>query len=518
MRKPASTILLPVGLSLLIVGTVIFAVGRSRPLPYTGPNSITGSELREHVFYLADDLLSGRETGSSEIVLVEEYVAGNFDRIGLAPLPGEEDLFLEFKIIESKYDPEFTGFSFTRDGAASTAVPGRDFRPFGFSGEGLVEAEVVFAGYGITAPEYGYDDYAGLDVEGRIVLIMRHEPGENDPDSPFQGTSFSKHALFTKKAEYARQHGASGMLLYTDPLHHPPEDDLRFVSVMHPAGTDIQEVSNQSSSFLALNISRGAAERMTGEVSLEDLQTAVDGNTKPKYLDIGPVRASIRVEKKQEVREITARNVAGFLEGSDPDLLDEWIVVGGHHDHLGKFSGQGDVIYNGADDNASGTSGVLELAEAFSTLPVKPRRSMVFITFSGEEQGLLGSRSLVEKGMIPVEKVVFMLNLDMIGRNPGKNVQISGNGITEQVREIILLEKQESLIPFSLTGNYDLGNSDHDPFYRAGVPFLFFFTGEHDDYHRVTDHADRLEYERMTEILRLAYRIVYSIADENEPP
>jgi hypothetical protein len=224
------------------------------------------------------------------------------------------------------------------------------------------------------------------------------------------------------------------------------------------------------------------------------------------------------VARSAAIEEVPARNVAGLLPGRDPALAGEWIVVGGHHDHIGGHPGSGDTIYNGADDNASGTSGVLQLAAAFASRAERTRRSIVFITFTGEEEGLLGSRALVGQRHVPLERVVLMLNLDMIGRNPDKPIQLAGDGFARGLREIVEAANRGLELPLDFGGARYAGNSDHDPFYDEDVPFLFFFSGIHDDYHQPADHADKLDYGRMESIVRLAYGVVERVAQDSAAP
>ena len=274
----------------------------------------------------------------------------------------------------------------------------------------------MFAGYGITAPELAWDDYDGLDVAGKLVLRPAPRPHENAESGPWSEPG--DHGLFLSKARNAQKHGAAGMLLVTDPVHHDGPEDFRSGSLRRDlpeeAPQQAEAEPDESEPFLAAHVSRGTAEALVGERSLRELQEALDrGDDVNGALD---VEVSLEVASRDPV-EVQAHNVVAFLEGADPELRDEWIVVGGHYDHIGAFEAEGgDTVYNGADDNASGTSGVLALARALATQPTPPARSVVFVGFSGEEKGLLGSRAIVEEGIIDPERVVYMLNLDMIGR------------------------------------------------------------------------------------------------------
>jgi len=401
---------------------------------------------------------------------------------------------------------------------------GADFRPFPFSDQGALAAPVVFAGYGITAPEHGYDDYEGIDAAGKIVLVFRHVPREKDSINPFDVGR--KHSLFATKGANARGHGAVGMMLVTDPLNHAPGDDLRVGVALHlepPSDRPAREFAPGGSGgpgLLAVHIGRDLAEKLVAPSgrSLEDLQRAIDGGRPAAQLPLERVSAHIAVRTSGNTEPVAARNVVAFLEGSDPVLKHQWIVVGAHHDHIGGFPGQGDTVFNGADDNASGVSGVLELARAFAGLEHRPRRSILFVTFSGEEKGLLGSKALARWDQIPMDRVVFMLNLDMIGRNSGRQVQVFGDGYGSGMRAIVEAANRDTGLPLGFAGEGYAANSDHDAFRRAGIPFVFFFTGLHEDYHQVGDHPDRLDYGRMRSIVGVSYRLVERLAGLDEVP
>lgn len=483
--------------------------------------------LREHVEILASDEFMGRETGEEGIRKAEEYIAAEFAEYGLEPVPDEDDFFIEYTLYRQSFDPESTYVSLSIEGETVRGDVGDDFRPFDFSDEATLESEIVFAGYGITAPEYSYDDYENLDVAGKIVLILRHEPGERNPNSAFEGLETTDHSLFSTKATNARDHGAAGMILVTDPLNHSSDEDfsvggrLRLEAGDRPARQrdDGDEEEAGEKPFLALHISQGLARKMVASTgrSLMEIQSAVDRGAKPDEFDID-IAANLSVKMMENPESITARNVAGYLEGSDPLLNDQWVVVGAHHDHIGGYEGGGDTVFNGADDNASGVSGVLELARSFANAPERPRRSLLFMTFSGEEKGLLGSTALVDQHLIAVDNICFMLNLDMIGRNPDQPMAVIGDGFGTGLREVIEGVNSRTRVDISMYGSSYMGASDHHSFYRYDIPFLFFFTGEHEDYHQLGDHADKLTYDRMTDIVGLAEGIISRVANDDRPP
>jgi hypothetical protein len=485
-----------------------------------GLSSIDAGDLERHVGYLASDKLAGRETGTASITTAEDYIARAFRATGLTPLPDRDSYFIEFTLYRTGFESDGTSVSLSSGEESRIGVAGVDFTPFDFSDDGEVEAEVVFAGYGITAPEQAYDDYAGLDVTGKLVLVLRHTPGENDPDSPFDGAGSNDHATFRSKAANAAEHGARGMLLVTDPLNHEPGDNLRLVSRLRLDPPSRGDDATEGQPFLAVHISRDMATVLLSGSGRElaDLQRAVNEGEPPSGLSLTEASAAISVRRTAGEDIVVARNVAGFLEGADPELKDEWIVVGGHHDHVGAFVGEGDTVFNGADDNASGVSGVLELAQAFATLPEKPRRSVMFVTFTGEEKGLLGSRAMVTRELIPVGRVAFMLNLDMIGRNPDQALQVFGDGYVRGLRETVEQANAGPSVELEFAGNSYAGNSDHDAFHDRDIPFMFLFTGTHDDYHQLGDHAAKLDYDRMESIVRLAFGVVDRLAGAESAP
>jgi len=481
--------------------------------------------LSEHVSYLASDTLGGREVGTKGITAAERYIAGTFDSLGLDPLPGREDYFLEFTLYRGGYDPEATSLKVAIDGTILEARPGVDFRPFDFSATGPLQGELVFAGYGITAPEYGYDDYRGLETEGKVVLLLRHEPQSPAGSDYFQGADLTRHSLFLTKVENARAHGAAGMLLVTDPKSSIGAEDFRLQGPLSMEPDALTRYRADRQPIPALHISQSFAKSIL-EVSgldLEHLQESLDRGTIPSDLQLPDLTAmkgafvTLSVATEQVPEEVRARNVAAILRGSDPVLRDQWILIGAHHDHLGSFEGEGDTVFNGADDNASGTAGVLALARIFSELDPVPARSIVFATFSAEERGLLGSREMVAR-QIQTDSIVLMINLDMIGRNPGQAVQVMGSAFSPELESMVEAANRDEQLSLRFSSGPEAAVSDFDPFHRQGIPFLFFFTGVHEDYHGVDDEADRLSYPRLAEVVELAADTVMLAAEATSAP
>ena len=481
--------------SLVLLGSLVSAAAAA------GSAAIDGDDMRRHVNFLAADELAGRETGEAQIAIAERYIATAFESYGLEPLP-ENGFIVPFSLYRQSYDREATGVWF----GDLRCRAGQDCRPFPFSESGQFEAPVVFAGYGIHAPDQGWDDYAGLDVRDKIVLVLRHGPGEGQPEDALEGD----HQQFSVKATTAQDHGAAGMLLVTDPLNHQGGSDFRLPGRLgFEPPVEERTSDEQEEGILALHISSGFAESLIEDSgrSLVELQQQLNEGTPASKLSIGAPVTRIVVAETREPETVTARNVVALLPGSDPALRDEWVLVGAHHDHVGAYQGSGDTTFNGADDNASGVAAVLEIAQAFASSDPAPKRTMVFATFTAEEKGLLGSRALV-RDTLPIDKLVFMLNLDMIGRNSDDELRVFGDGFVRDLRGLIEEANGEEGLGLAFAGESYAANSDHDPFYDQGVPFMFFFSGTHEDYHQVGDHASKLDYARMQQIASLAFRVL----------
>jgi len=488
------------------------------------PDHISEDALREHLFFLADDARAGRDTLSPGIDVAAHYIADRFSEAGLVPLPGSDNFFAPYPLETGGFDE--AGSNVTLGGVPLLA--GVDYRPFRFSDTATVTSDVIFVGYGITAPEFSYDDYAGLDVAGKLVLLLRHAP----PDAPEREFSGSEHSFFSTKADNAIKHGAAGMILVSDPRATRSPDDLRWprgLRIPRPAddgdGNDDTEPAEEEP-FVAVHASMSAIDAMLGaDWTVATLQSAVDGGGSPGEIAVS-VPGVVTVAGHEAPSIVTAKNVVGFLPGSDPGLTDEWVVVGAHYDHLGAFESNEDTIYNGADDNASGTSGVLELARHFGRTGSK--RSMVFIGFSGEERGLLGSRSLVrgrsdaispsEHTVIDTGRVRFMLNLDMIGRNPERPVDVYGDGFVPGSKDIVERANAGVRTALNYQGQSYISASDHHPFLMSGVPVMFFFTGLHRDYHDIGDEAGLIAFGRMDDIVEISVGVLSAVASGGFSP
>jgi hypothetical protein len=498
------------------------------------PEPISEKEMRDHVQVLAGDDYLGRGTLEQGEQRAAAYLSAHFAKLGLEPLPGQSDFKVPFKLTRSGFDVDHTKMQLSLGGTGLDVwVPGRDFKPFYFSDDGNYSGEIVFAGYGITAPELGWDDYAGLDVKGKLVFVLRHSPGP-EQDKNWAG---SRHAFFLSKARAAQKAGAVGMILVTDPRHSDQADDLRmtghltvpsregggviegirWISDLAQAATAAKGKTDDK--LVAIHVSPAAGEKIATSFgkSLAQLQKAIDSGTKPKDVVVrSSASATVQVKRQAKREEVFGTNVAGFLRGSEKP--NEWIVVGAHYDHLGAFDGQGDTVYNGADDNASGTAAVLAMASRMAKSATRPKRSIVFVGFSAEEKGLLGSRAMLAQAHLPRARIAFMVNLDMIGRNPERPVSITGDGFAAGLADIVTRTNEGLGLKIALGGTNISANSDHWPFFSEYVPVINFFTGLHRDYHQLSDHPDKLEYSRMVKITTLAAKVTEELAKGDALP
>ena len=475
--------------------------------------------LSEHVCVLASDGMEGRLAGTSGCEAAADYIAEYFASLGLVPSDETDgDYFQEFEIttsvslgsenqmqINNQANSEF--FSLT---------VGEDFVPLFFSASGTVEGEVVFAGYGITAAEFEWDDYAEVDVEGKVVFCLRGEPGKDDPASIFNGDLPTVYSGLRWKAYNAQNHGACALILVTGPanLDEDETDELPQIG---------KSISFGEAGIPVIQVSQETANKIWGPMGapLAMFQSEMDRHMMPFGSEIEGVDIGISVDLERERK--TTWNVAGILPGTDP-TSDEWVIIGAHYDHIGYGldQGYGEVrdgeIHNGADDNSSGTSAVLELARMFSESP--PRRNILFICFSAEEMGTLGSQAYVENPLVPLEQTSAMINLDMIGRvrpdESGTNLcTIQGIGSAEEWEEIV-----PDLTPdgeVALIGQPNpLGGSDYLPFYLAEVPAISFFSGIHDEFNTPADDPETLNYEGMASVTGAIFEIVTKIGNREE--
>lgn len=465
----------------------------------------------EHVKYLASPALRGRGTGAPGLEKAAGYIAKQFRADKLKP-PTKEGYFQRFPVTtNAKLGPN-NRLEWSDASGKKALKPEQDFIPFNFSLSGKVEGNLVFAGYGITAPEYHYDDYAGIDAKGKIVVVLRHEPQENDEKSVFNGKTLTEHAQFWSKAVNAKQHGAAGLILVNDQANHKDQPDglEKFGRAVGPADAGIP----------FLQVKADIAEKWVeeGGKKLNDLEAAIDKDLKPQSFALPQavaVSGTVAVVRERKV----VRNVVAYLPGETK----EYVIIGAHYDHLGlgeqnsmapKLAG---TPHPGADDNASGTAGVLELARRFASEP-KHKRGILFLAFAGEELGLLGSRYYVDHPELPLSDAVAMINLDMIGRPRDHKIYVGGVRSGSSFKELVEVSLPKHQMKPDYSGMGETGASDHQSFATKQVPALFFFSGLHADYHKPSDTWEKIDPAGASDVLRGVADIAEALRDAPARP
>src|SRR5216684_1025233 len=463
-----------------------------------------------HIKFLASDAMRGRATGSPELEKAATYIAKQFKADGLQPLDGKSYL-QAFPVTTNARLGTGNRFEYSDGGKTTKLKFEDDFIPFNFSSSAKVSGSVVFVGYGITAREYNYDDYTGVDAKNKLVLVLRHEPQEFDEKSVFAGKVYTEHSQFFSKVVNAKNHGARGVILINDRANHRGEADQleAFGKTAGPADGGIPFV--QIKAEVAERWIAGAGK------NLDQISSDIDKDLKPHSFALPGVEVRENIDVERAVK--TVHNVIGYLPGS----TSEYIVIGAHYDHLGlgeQFSmapSLAGTVHPGADDNASGTAGVIELARTMAAEP-KPKRGILFMTFAGEELGLLGSSYYVNHPGLPLDKAVAMINMDMVGRIREGKVYIGGLGTGTTLRAMLdqVVPKYKLNIDFSDTTGY--GSSDHTSFTTKQVPVLFFFSGLHSDYHKPSDTWDKIDGPSAVTLLKLVDEIASRLQEAGARP
>jgi hypothetical protein len=458
---------------------------------------------------LAAPNMQGRGAGTRGLERAGDYLAAQYKKLGLEPAGDGGTYFQSFTVTTGARLRK--GNRLCLEGAKGACAPAKvfdDYLPFSFSSSGEIAGPVVFAGYGITAPEFGYDDYAHLEVNDKVVLVLRYEPEFFAAKSDGHGPT--PHAAIVAKAINARNHGARAVILING--IRPGEEDLlpKFGAVAGPEDAGILVV--QAKNRVAETWFFAPAGKTLAAVQAEINQTS-----KPQSFAfaVGNVRLAVQLERTRA----TVRNVAAYLPGASG----EYIVIGGHYDHLGR----GDVnslapsqigkVHPGADDNASGASGVVELARMFSAGRAKLPRGVLFLNFAGEEIGILGSSWWVNHPTRPLKDAVAMINMDMIGRIRDDKVYVGGVGTGTTFKPLLdPLAAQNGLKLAVSSGGY--AASDHTSFVAKQVPSLFFFSGLHADYHKPSDTADKIQPLPATRLLDLIAALTVELAGAKDRP
>jgi hypothetical protein len=528
--------------------------------------------LRSDLAYVASDALAGRMSLQPGDETVVHWIARQFEEAGLRPAAtdanGKPSFLQAVTLVEFRPDRTESSITLTRAGIPTVWKAPAALGNYRHAVD--LTAPVVFAGYGITAPELGYDDYKGIDAKGKIVLVYDHEPQEDDPASIFNGTGNTRYATTRVKLLNAQAHGAVALIVVAEPnrkhltnaerqariggsaarvvpipLQAIADDEVHIPSVM--------VLDDVAAELLA---SEGAARGMSGKEEASALQAAIDKDLTPQSRALPDTTLTLHLHNTAE-RTGTTWNVAGLLEGSDPALKAETVMITAHHDHDGSSpcaAGSGGIdehgrptpagpncmqIWHGADDNGSGTVGVVELAKAFVTNGARPRRSILFVVFASEERGLLGAYYMAQHPLRSLATTRAQINFDMIGRDEKPSPQTDGliaipadtsnrlnlvGGLYSP--EYAAVVKQENAhVGLVLDDRFDHENalnvffrSDQFPFVLHDVPAFWWFTGFHPDYHHITDTVEKIDYAKMKKILDLAYLSAWRFANDTKTP
>jgi len=511
-----------------------------------GMESINTNDLRRHMLFLASDELEGRDTGEPGLQVAARYLAVQAESLGLQPIDKDKDFLQTYYIQEKAYDRANSGITIT-PADSSISVSSKPFYMFPAPGgdHTLIEGEVVFAGYGINSEENAYNDFENIDIHDKVVLIMNRAPmNEEGTQAQFDNSKWTGMQNFQYKMQYIYSQQPRAVMMVMD-----PKSGMQSIEDINPAvakylsksrGLKAEDEQTDGSPVNPpgmVLIHRQVADLLLASSgkNLKDLQLEIDKNLAPQsFLLKG---ASVKIELTMETKDLEVYNVFGLIEGSDPVLKDEVVIYVAHYDHLGTDGFGG--VYNGADDNASGTVALIEIAEAFKMEKKSPKRSIGILWVSAEEIGLFGSEYFAEHPLVAREKIAAVINLDMVARTKTKEDEQSDlSGLTVQggdsvkvigalQSKVLMKINESSLAEAGLVGNYQYNNltdpnryfyrSDHISFARKDIPVLFYSTGTHRDYHMVGDVEESLDYEKFLKMTRFCYKAGLNVAQHNGP-
>ncbi len=487
----------------LILALALFSRADIQPLGKVDP-----ARYLDDVKELTPPSMEGRGDGTKGLTRSAHMLEKRYRELGLQPA-GSDSFFQPFSVITGAKLRSHNRLTIENGQQKQDLKLNQDFVPFSFSAAGSISAPVVFAGYGASAEEFGYDDYAGIEVKDKIVVLLRYEPAGFAEKSGHTG--FTRHSQLITKAINARNHGAKAVVLVNGKLGDGEEDLLtRFGSVSGPENTGIVLV--QVKNDVADTWFRSAGK------SLADVQAQINHSTKPQSFAF-PDLLHMSVHVDIETTRATVNNVLAYLPGRS----DEYVIIGAHYDHLGRGNydslapSQIGQIHPGADDNASGTAGVLELARLFAPLKGQLPRGILFASFAGEELGLLGSAHWVQQPTLPLDKAVAMLNMDMIGRIKDDKVFIGGVGTGSTLKPALEQAQQNSNFKIEYSpGGYSA--SDHTSFVTKHIPVLFFFSGLHSDYHKPSDTWDKINSQSAAQLVDVVGRTALQLDSASDRP
>ncbi len=455
---------------------------------------ISIEELNSHITFLASDSLKGRKPGKPEGKIAAQYIKDQFESFGYKPLG--DDGFQYFDVI--------TGVEAgSNNSLAIGDISGNmdtDFRPFSFSANASLEADVVFCGFGfdINKTDLVWEDYKDMDVKGKWVLILRADPELDNDESEFIPYSKDRTKVLT-----AKDKGAAGVLLVSGEEFNP-RDKLQKLE-LDQMGTNSGIPAFHITRTFADEILKGSGKKV------EDLEKLLLKIKKPASFDC---KTSVKGVSDVTFKKVKTQNVIGFLEGSDPVLKDQIIVIGGHYDHLG-FGGQNSgsrvpeehAIHPGADDNASGIASVIEIAEKLAANKESLKRSVIVMAFGAEELGLLGSKYFTEHPLVDLDKIMAMINVDMVGRlKDTEELMVGGTGTSEEAPTILEVLVKDTGLKLAMSPN-GFGPSDHASFYIENISVFFFSTGAHEDYHTPLDVISEINFEGLKKLDDFVYDV-----------
>lgn len=478
-------------LLLLITLTTLSAQSNSSTIAGT----IKGDDLLKTVEYLASPELAGRLPGHEGFQKAADFIKHEFTNLHLKPGGDGNDYFQKLNVEYNNIVSE-EPFTIIKDGKKFQFELGKDYSYRGFTGSGNLTSDVVFCGYGLSQPELGYDDYDGVDVKGKVALVFKYNPSWKIDEK-----------IFTKgnpreKAITAAQNGAVGILFVSFPNDEKPQV---------PIGSVINGEGEQMLDFPELHIDLPLADILFEEsgYTLKELQTKIDQSKKPFSVPLKH-QAQINVKTKYE-KEKEVVNVVGILEGFDPQLENEYLIIGAHLDHVGQQAGK--IYYPGANDNASGSAAVLQIARTFAQSGIKPKRSIAFLLFASEEQGLYGSKFYSEHLPCSIENVAAMINMDCVGH--GDSIQVGGGESANQLWKVAkdLDSANDNLM---IAKTWKGGGADAEHFFQKGIPTIYFVTkNSYTHLHMLSDKPETLNKNLFEKITRLAFLTAYEVAEGN---
>ncbi len=473
---------------------------------------VTAAGMSKNLHVLASDEYEGRETGKKGQKMAAEYISNQFKADGIPPYK-ENTYYQEFPLSVIKSMPAEISIN------GKQFIANKDFYNYpGLSEQVITTKSVLFLGYGIDDEKYS--DYKGADVKDKVVMILSGEPFRKDSTSFITGKKDkTKWSYYKTKPDKAKEKGVSALLIVVDNVEKDVTDNK------HRLESESMKLEGNKIEMPVIYISKEMANTILKKKKIESLKEKILASGKPLNL---VAKTKIEISIKSKIEKVNSENVLGYIEGVD--LKNELIIVTAHYDHLGK---NGDVVFNGADDDGSGTVGVMELAQAFAKAKKDghgPRRSMLFMTVAGEEKGLLGSSYYVQHPEFPIKNTVCDLNIDMIGRqdekhkdNPNYIYVIGDDKLSSQLHTISesankLYENLELDYTYNDVNdkNRFYYRSDHYNFAKNGIPIIFYFNGVHEDYHKATDKVEKINFDKMEKITRLVFYTAWELANRNE--